>query len=158
MQSVVSKQNNFTSRNKSREEIEAEYEVYLKHDFKYKKSQLCYYFFKGICHNPNCQFAHGMKDLDMDAYFNFISDKTVFPSEKAEDWQKPYFYRLFPRKDRTYIGLFEYQNEHKDRFEHLFTQKELIEDGMKRMVIRRELASEVLSTFVKKLLNVLFGV
>ena len=145
--------NEYSSRNKSRKEIEDEYAKYLSHTFKYPKAQMCYYYFKGICYNKQCQFAHGFSDLNMDAYFSFIKDSSVFPAEKGMNWQKPYFYRLFERKDRTYIDLYNYQNAHKDKFEHIYTQQELIEDGQKRMPIRREIANEVLNGFVNYLFN-----
>ena len=140
--------NDNSSRNKTKEEILAEYNKYLAHNFKYPKAQFCYFYFKGICMNNKCQFVHGIKELDFDSFLLFIQDKEIFNKEKQIQWQKPYFYRLIDIKDRTYDSLFQYQNVHKDKFPNIYTQQELIDDSLKRMVIRREIAKEILYEFI----------
>ena len=108
--------NDNSSRNKTKEEILSEYIKYLAYNFKYPKAQFCYFYFKGICINNKCQFAHGIKELDFNSFLRFIQDKETYNKEKQIQWQKPYFYRLIEIKDRTYDSLFPYQNAHKDKF------------------------------------------
>ena len=134
--------------------IKFEYERYLNCKLKYPKSQFCYFYFKGTCTlGAKCQFCHGLNEFSMDRYLTFLKDKDAVENGDQHFYQKFYFDQVISEDDYTYDSLLEYQANHKDEFEKIFTFEELKESRPNRIIVRNALSRYIIENFLMQLFD-----
>ena len=135
------------------EEKRKNYENYLNFKSSYYKGQLCSFYLRGSCwlEIEKCQFAHGIKDLNIENYLSFSENhfkKQIKNSkEYANNIQKYYMIVSFRSKD--YSQLYEYQVELKknDKIKFFYSLDVVNQDARKRTEIRRILHREIFQEF-----------
>ena len=143
-------------KNLSLDFIKEKYFSYLNTKIKYPKSQFCFFYFKGFCLLPKekCQFAHGFEDLNYSDFLLFVKDKNAFENENQKKLQKEYFYRFISTiQEFFYVNLFEFQNEHKNLFQKIFTKEEIQNNRENRVIIRNEMNKDILTKLLKFLFD-----